>query len=400
MKAALMHPDEALELIAALDIRLPFETASLASALGRIPAAPPVSLLDQPPFDKATMDGFAYASSGGALAAAGEEFRLIGAAAAGSPSRSALSPGQCLRIMTGAAVPEGAVAVHRLERAVQAEGCVRILEAECEENIVRRGANSRAGSALFPRRPLKCQDVGLLAANGISRLELVRRPRVAVLSSGDEIVPADGNADSRGETCVYDSNGPLLVAQASAFGCEVSFGGIVPDEEGALCYAIAKAAGAADLVILSGGVSAGDYDYVPRAAVSVGFTILFHGLKLKPGKPALLARRGDTLLYGMPGNPVSTFVGFEILVKPILRRLAGLEYRPPRARVRVDSAFTRRELERVEFLPAVIASGSAAPIRYTGSTMLDALATADALVRLEIGEREIPEGAWVDALLV
>jgi molybdopterin molybdotransferase len=392
-----MHPDTALELIAGIDIRLSSETASLEAALGRIPVETPFSRLDQPPFDKATMDGFAYASSSEVLAKEGDEFVLVGQAAAGSPSVAPLRPGQCLRIMTGAAAPEGALAVHRLERAAQSGECVRIIEGEIESNIVRRGANSRSGSALFPRRPLKCQDIGILAANGISRLEVVRRPRVAVLSSGDELVAAEEECAANR---IYDSNGPLLVAQAEAFGCEVSFGGIVPDNERALCDAIRKAAADADLVILSGGVSAGDYDFVPRAAAEEGFSLLFHGLKLKPGKPALLARRGGHLLYGMPGNPVSSFLNFELLVKPILRRLAGLEYAPPRARVRVGSAFSRRESDRVEFVPAMIALGSASPIRYTGSTMLDALAAADAMVRFEIGEREIPEGVWVDALLV
>jgi molybdopterin molybdotransferase len=299
--------------------------------------------------------------------------------------------------MTGAPVPEGACAVHRLERSAVSDGRLRVASREDEVNIVRRGANRRAGEELFPRRPLKAQDIGLLAANGIAEVEAIRKPRVRVLSTGDELAVA---GEELGPGRIYDSNGPLLVARASATGCDASFDGIVRDDEDALCDAIMLSSGDADLVLVSGGVSAGDYDFVPKAFERAGFSLLFRGLAMRPGMPGLLGRRGEVFAYGMPGNPVSTFVNFEMIVTPLLWRLAGLAYAPPTARVRMAKAACGSAKDRVEFLPVEIRGGLAFPLRYTGSTMLDALARANAFVRLEIGEREIPEGTETDARLV
>jgi molybdopterin molybdotransferase len=299
--------------------------------------------------------------------------------------------------MTGAAVPAGAVAVHRFEYAAESGGRARVATAEEEVNIVRRGANSRSGQELCPRGPLRPQDIGLLAANGIARLEVVRRPRVRVLSTGNELLAA---GEELRPGLIYDSNGPLLVAQAASEGCDASFLGIFPDDENALRDAIASASEDAQLVIVSGGVSAGDFDFVPKVFESLGFTILFRGLAMRPGMPALLCRRGPLFAYGMPGNPISAFVNFELIVKPLLRRFAGLSYEPRYAKVRMASAVSRGSSDRVELLPAEIRDGLAFPLRYTGSTMLDVLARADALLRLEVGQRELPEGAATDARLI
>jgi molybdopterin molybdotransferase len=392
-----IHPDEALELIESLDIRLEVEAVALADALGRVPARVPTALLDQPPFDKSTMDGFAYASFSGRLAEPGEAFLQTASVAAGSPPPERLAPGECARVMTGAPVPEGSVAVHRLERAELRDGRVTVLERELEPQIVRRAQNGLAGDELFPTRPLRPQDLGLLAAHGIAGIEVVRRPRVLVLSSGDEL---EGPGRSLGPGRIYDSNGPMLVAQATAFGCDAGFFGAVGDDEATLREAIEAAAERADLVIASGGVSAGDFDYVPAAAQAAGFSLLFRGLAMKPGMPALLGRRGRGFLYGMPGNPVSAFVNFEVLAKPLLRRFSGIGYAPRTARLRLARRVARQDASRVEFLPAKVEGDAAQILRYTGSTMLGAIVRADALLRLEIGQAEIAEGETVDARLL
>jgi molybdopterin molybdotransferase len=398
-----IHPDEALAMVEAIELRLGSEPVGLGEALGRVPARDLAARVDQPPFDKSAMDGFAYARPGAGLAARGESFRLVGSVAAGGRRPPRIGPGECLRIMTGAPVPEGAAAVQRLERASASGSEVRIMEAEEETNIVARGSNKRAGESLFPRRPLRAQDIGILAANGFGELDCARRPRVAVLSTGDELRAAEGGAGLAGplgDGLIFDSNGPQLVAQARAAGCEARFCGIVPDEEEALVAAIQAAAADAELLIVSGGVSAGDFDFVPRAAVRAGFGILFHGLAMKPGKPALLGRREDRFIYGMPGNPLSAFVNFEVIARPLLMRLMGLRYEPATARVRMAEAVARRETDRVEFLPVAMLRGMAWPVRYTGSTMLDALASASGLVRLEIGQSELGKGEETDARLL
>jgi len=395
----MIHPDEALRLIGSLECRLGAEKVAIASALGRVPVSAPVSLLDQPPFDKSTMDGFAYARAGadGALADIGESFALVGSIAAGAAPGRPLAPGDCVRIMTGAPVPEGTRAVHRLERSEESGGLVVIAAREDAANIVRRGVNRRAGEELFPRRPLRPQDIGILASNGLAEIEVVRRPRVRVLSTGNELRAA---GEALGPALIYDANGPLLVAQAAAAGCRASFSGIVPDDENALCDAISAASADADLVIVSGGASAGDFDFVPRALERLGFETLFRGISMRPGMPALLGRRGGCFAYGMPGNPVSAFVNFELMLKPLLAGFAGLAFDPPSMRVRMAKPVSRAPAERVEFLPVEIGEGYAYPLRYTGSAMLDALACADALVRLEIGVSEIPQGAETLARLI
>jgi molybdopterin molybdotransferase len=393
-----IHPDEALTIIDAIETRLPTEIVALDRALGRVPAADPVSRVDQPPFDKSTMDGFAYASADGELARAGDEFRIVRSIAAGGAPGARLGLGECARIMTGAPIPQGAAAVHRLELARAVGDRASIAAPEAEPNIARAASNRPAGEAIFQRRELRPQDIGILAANGIAEIEVVRRPVVRVLSTGDELAAADGAA--LGEWRIYDSNGPQLVAQAAAAGCEASFGGIVPDDEAALRAAIDEASRTADLIIVSGGVSAGDFDYVPAAARLAGFDLLFHGIAMKPGKPAFLARRGDRFLYGAPGNPLAAFVGFEVMIRPLLARLAGLLFRPAAARVRLGGAISGRDAERVEFLPVKLRDGLAFPLRCSNSTMLDALAEADALVRLEIGRARAEIGEELDARLV
>jgi molybdopterin molybdotransferase len=391
-------PDEALALIDSIEVEPRTEVVPLGRALGRVPAADPVSRIDQPPFDKSTMDGFAYASAEGGLARQGDSFRLVGSIAAGEAPTARLAPGDCVRIMTGAPVPEGAVAVQRLEHAFESGGRVSIRSAEAAPNIVRRGANRPAGERLFPRRALRPHDLGLLAANGIAELEVARVPAVRVISTGSELAAADGSP--LGAWRIYDSNGPQLVAQARAAGCEASFLGIVPDDEARIGAAIEEAAREADLVILSGGVSVGDFDYVAGAAARAGFRTMFHGVAMKPGKPAFLARRDGRFLYGVPGNPLAAFVNFEVMLRPLVARMCGYRWAPAVVRARLGAAFARSDLERVEFAPAALRGGLAFPLRCTGSTMLDALAEADLLLRVEAGRARVEAGEELDARLL
>jgi molybdopterin molybdotransferase len=394
----MIHPDEALALIEAVEIAPRTEVVGLSRALGRIAAADPVSRVDQPPFDKSTMDGFAYSNAEGRLARSGDSFRLVGSIAAGAAPPARLAPGDCVRIMTGAPVPAGTVAVHRLELASEAGGRVAIASAETAPNIVRRGANRPAGERIFPRRALRPQDIGILAANGIAEVEVVRAPVVRVISTGDELAAADGTGLDAWR--IYDSNGPQLVAHARVAGCEAAFLGIVPDDEARIGAAIEEAVRDADLAIVSGGVSVGDFDCVAGAAARAGFRTVFHGIAMKPGKPAFLGRRDSRFLYGVPGNPLSAFVNFEVMLRPLIARLCGYRWSPAVVRVRLGAAFARTDVERVEFVPAALRGGEAFPIGCTGSSMLDALAEADALVRVEAGRSRVEAGEELDARLV
>jgi len=400
MPSALLHPDKALSLVLASAPAPRLEPCRLAGALGRaLPHSLPC-LVDQPPFDKSSMDGFAYAPLAG-----GGSYRVVGpSGAAGAAALPVLKPGECCRVMTGAPIPEGASAVQRIELCEISpdEKSVRLTASEREPNIVRRGANERAGDTLLSPRLLAPQDLGILASSGYSEIEVARRPLIGVLSTGDELtVPGS----PLGPACIYDSNGPALCAQALAAGAEARSYGIARDEPGALQTSLERALGDCDILLVSGGVSMGNFDYVPSTLEALGVEEVFHKIAIRPGKPCFFGTMGEKLVFGLPGNPMATFVAFEFFVRPLVARMLGIVYSPRLLRARLSAPLVQAEAERVDFLPVAIEPGDEegpflAPLAYHGSSMLNVLSKADALVRLEIGTGTIPKGGWVDARLV
>lgn len=412
--------DEALRMIEGSAPKPVIEMVGLASALGRVLAQELRALLDQPPFDKSTMDGYAPAAS---FPAPEGPWRVAGTVAAGDPQPAPLEAGDCLRIMTGAPLPPGSLCVQRVEWSEilpDSSGgaeLVRFTRQEISDNIVRRGANQRSGASLLGPRLLAPQDIGILASSGYAEVPVARRPRAIVISTGDELSAAGA---ALGVAGIYDSNGPQLCAQAQALGCESSFMGIVGDDEEALAAAFASALAQADILLVSGGVSMGDFDHVPRALARAGVETLFHGLAMKPGKPVFFGRAtpraagreghtgGEacgTAVFGLPGNPVSTFVVFEVLVRAYLGVMLGLPQGPRLIGARLASPLSRSESERHEFLPARLGRGAdglpiATPLPYRGSSMLSALAEADCLLEMEAGVDRIEEGRIVDARLL
>ncbi|MDP2792445.1 MAG: molybdopterin molybdotransferase MoeA [Rectinemataceae bacterium] len=430
-------PDEALRLV--LDALPPVltETAGLRDCLGRsLPVAIP-NLIDQPPFDKSGMDGFAYCPPPLPRPGAGAVYRVSRTLAAGIRDGGSILPGECARIMTGAPVPSGAAAVQRVEwtspvlpaevffatgdenrdsaigtfgatHAIDAIGIagnefVRFDRPETADNIVMRGENLKAGESLLTPRILEAQDIGILASSGYFEVPVARRPVVGILSTGDEIV-APGAALPSGS--IYDSNGPQLSAQVLASGCMARSYGIVRDDEGPLLDALGTALAECDVVIVSGGVSMGDFDFVPSAFAKLGVEKVFHGLAMRPGKPTFYGRKGDKSVFGMPGNPVSTFVNFEVLVRSHLNARMGIAYTPRILRARLSAPLVRRGSDRVEFLPALLAAApdgdgmTVSKLAYHGSSMLSVLSRADCLVRMDMGVERMEEGEVVDVRLL
>ena len=398
-----LHPDEAVRIVAREAKRVwpepRLERVPLAAAAGRTIAAAVASPIDHPPFDKSAMDGFAY--SGLALDGV---YEVVDAVAAGRRSAAAVSSGKVVKIMTGAPIPSGTIGVQRVEwtepagKAPSGAELVRFTIGEKIDNIIRRGENLKAGEELLSPRVLAPQDIGILAAAGIAEVEVAARPRVGVISTGDEIEAA---GTSLGKASIYDSNGPQLAAQAQAAGCETRFYGIARDRSEELAAAFERALGENDLVLVSGGVSMGDFDLVPSVLGDLGVQPVFHSLAMRPGKPTFFGMRGKTAVFGLPGNPESTFVNFEILVKRYLFAMTGLAGEPAPIRARLGAPLSRKAADRVEFLPARLFPGEgcmvAEPLAYHGSSMITVLAQADALLRMEIDEYAISEGAIVDA---
>jgi molybdenum cofactor synthesis domain-containing protein len=304
--------------------------------------------------------------------------------------------------MTGAPLPQGARGVQRIEWTEPAgESLVRFVKPESIDNIIRRAENQRAGETLLTRRLLQPQDVGILASSGYARVPVAARPVVGVLSTGDELAAPGSPLPP---AAIYDSNGPLLAAALAACGCVVRDYGAVRDEPGELDSVVSRGLEECDVLIASGGVSAGDFDYVPRALEAAGVTRVFHGLAMQPGRPTYYGRRGSKAAFGLPGTPVSVFVNLEVMVKAHLYRRLGLRRLPRSVAARLAAPLARRGSDRVVLLPASLQTAGGAtlatPLAYRGSSMLNVLADADCLLRMEIGEEHIEAGRMVLARLI
>jgi molybdopterin molybdotransferase len=380
--------EQALRIIESVPPDGRLETVSLEDALGRVLPRAAVALIDSPPFDKSTMDGFAVGRDDDSA-----EYRVLETIAAGDTQKLAVRKGECARIMTGAPLPAGADRVIRRELTEEKNGIIRPIGADPGVNVIRRGANLKAGQPLVQPKILMAQDIGILAASGIPRLALSVPPVTGIICTGSEIRQP---GEPLGPGQVYESNSALLRAQLLAMRCRGSFLRSVEDEPGALSAAIDAACAACEVVLLTGGVSAGDFDYVPRCLQERGAEILFHGVAVKPGKPALFARSGACWIFGLPGNPVSTFVIFEVLVKPFLYRRMGITWQPLSYPAVLAETIKRREADRTEFIPVRMRDGAATPVAYHGSSDLNGLGAADGLLRVPRGTFEVPKGTAVE----
>jgi molybdopterin molybdotransferase len=387
------------------------ETTPLSAALGRILAVSVRGSMDQPPFDKAAMDGWAWQPLAGE-AMPGKPLRIRGVIAAGSDAISGERPGEAVgigetaRIMTGAPLPAGSSRVQRVEWSVTVGadgrpdpdgGFVTFSKPESFDNAIRRGENSRSGDELLSPRKLSAQDIAILAADGRPDVKVARRPVVGVLSTGAEL--ADPGQTISG-AMIYDSNRPQIMAQLASPAFDVRDLGRLPDDFEATLSAVRAALSACDVLVLSGGVSMGDFDYVPRALAAAGVAERFHGVAMKPGKPTFFGTAGRAFVFGLPGNPVSVFVNTELLVKELLFALSGVRYRPLVVPVAVAEDIVRTTTERVEFLPVRIESDGVRTVRYGGSSGIQALAAADGFVRLEMGQASLAKGATTHVRLV
>jgi molybdopterin molybdotransferase len=309
------------------------ERVGVDDAAGRVLAEAVSSTLTVPPWDNSAMDGFAVRSADVAAAsvAAPVTLRVLGEIPAGGPADATVEPGSALRIMTGAMMPAGADAVVPVEDTDAAPGQAALprevgirAAVAVGANIRRAGSDVAAGAPLLPGGfAIGPAAVALLGATGHAMVEVRRRPRVAVLSTGDELVPL---GEPLGPAQIHDSNGPALAAQARAAGAEVRRLGIARDTLADLLGLLEEAVSWADVVVLSGGVSVGAHDHVKTAFATLG-TLSLWRVAIKPGRPFAFARarsgERDVALFGLPGNPVSVFVTFELFVRPMLRALAG-----------------------------------------------------------------------------
>jgi molybdopterin molybdotransferase len=390
--ADLLTFEEALASILEHARPLASERVSLAAAAGRILAEPAVARADLPPFASSAMDGFAVRAeeTPGRLPVA---FRI----AAGSPAPSALPRGSAATIATGAAVPEGADAVVPIEQAQETDGSVDIGDATSVGAHIRpRGGDVReAATVVEAGSRLGAAQIGALAAAGVGEVTCFRRPRVTVLATGSEL-RAPGESLDPGQ--IFESNRPMIAAVLAAAAAEIDLLPVVRDEETAHREALERGL-ETDVLVTSGGVSVGPHDLVRRIEAELGVEEVFWGVAVKPGKPLSFGTRGETLVFGLPGNPVSSLVGATLFVRPAVLAKQGLADPRPAFEIARTASALRRSPHRDQFLRArrSLGEGVATVEAITGqeSHMIVRAASADALVHVPRGEGEISAGATV-----
>jgi len=393
----LLTINEALALVLDRIRRLPAEPVAIEDAAGRVTAEDVVAEVELPPFRSSAMDGFAVraADTPGTLA-------IVDRVAAGRPSDRVLGPGEAMAISTGGVVPEGADTVVPIEIVAVSGNAVEISEpAEHGASVRPVGGDVAAGAVVLPAGlRLTPARIGALAAAGVASVSCARRPRAAVLSTGTELRRP---GEPLGPGQIYESNSLMLAAALAAAGAEVVRLEPVADDEDAHREALARGL-EADVLVSSGGVSVGPHDLVRAVGGELGIEEVFWRVAVKPGKPVAFGVRGDTLVFGLPGNPVSALVGFELFVRPALRALAGETSPEPRFEPGTLAEALRRAPARDQLVRARIEPSQDGvllrPLRGQDSHMIVRAAAADALVHVPRGEGELAAGSAVRYLAI
>jgi molybdopterin molybdotransferase len=390
--AELLSLEEALERILGRVTPLGPEGVELWTAAGRVLADDAVAAVDLPPFPSSAMDGFAVRSED-----TPGRFPIVARIAAGVPAPRALEAGEAMAIATGGVVPPGSDSVIPIEYVVEDDNSVEIPEHVVQgDNVRPRGGDVAAGAVVVPRGTrLGPAQIGALAAAGLDRVVAGRRPRVAVLSTGTELRRP---GEPLGPGQVYEANGVLLAATFASAGGDVDVLPAVADDESSHRAALERGL-AADVLVTSGGVSVGPHDLVRRILSDLGVEEIFWGVAVKPGKPLAFGVRGSTLVFGLPGNPVSSLVGAEVFVRPALLALQGATVPGPVFFEGRLGATVRRNAHRDEFLRARSAASKDGvlldPVIGQESHMIARAAAADALVLAPRGEGELVAGERV-----
>ena len=382
----------------------------LAEALGRVLACDVVSPVSLPPWDNASMDGFAVRAEDVVGATRGQpvSLRVVDTVAAGRRATRTIGAGEAARIMTGAPVPAGADSVVRVEDTDGAAGgdVVRVRDArDARRNIRARGEDVQAdATVLTAGTPIGAAHVGVLASVGCARPLVHRRPRVAILATGDELVPVDELDAVRSGDRIVSSNSYSLAASVLAAGGEPVPLGIAPDDRRALT-GLLRGADGCDLILTSGGVSVGDFDYTRDVVNALGGELSLWRVRMRPGAPLGFGRLFGVPWLGLPGNPVSALVTFELFARPLLRALAG--HRRPHRRLIQVTLQDEVELSAplTHYLRVVLSDGPEGETvaRLTGpqsSGMLTSMAAADALVVIPPAETTVIPGSRLSAILL
>ena len=391
---------EAIRIVRAQTSRLDSESVALTEALGRVLAADIIADTDLPPFDRSQMDGYAVRAED--IGSVPARLRIVGESAAGRGWHQEMHAGEAVRIMTGAPVPVGADSVQQVEltREVDDGKVVEILEpVSSGRSVVRRGNEIKAGeTVLRAGEQINAAMIAVLASFGYASVPVGRRPSVAVLATGSELVAVEKKP---GRDQIRDSNNYSISAYAKLAGAKVEVLPLAGDELGLLKKQIAVAAERADMLVTSGGVSVGVYDFTKAALRELGAEIFFERVALRPGKPTVFARfPNGALVFGLPGNPVSVSVTFNLFARTSLLLMQGATEPLLNEEWAILSRGLKGSVDRESYLPAILTTNEQAqllaePLKWGGSSDFVAFARATALIVIPAGVKSLDQGAQV-----
>jgi molybdopterin molybdotransferase len=381
---------EALDLILGSAIRAEAEKADLISSAGRILAEDVISDMDMPPFNRAAVDGFACRKAD--LKGLLEVIEVLPAGKV--PSRD-IGKGQCTRIMTGGMVPGGADCIIMVEDTVtKTDQQVRFTGKKIKTNIAFKAEDVRKGDTVIKAGTLiKPQHIAVMAAVGWTKPFVYKKPVVGIISTGDEIVEPE---IIPGISQIRNSNAWQLMAQVARVGAVPEYFGIVGDEKEATRQVIDISLRRCDMVILTGGVSMGDFDFVPEVFRQLNIHLIFESVAIQPGRPTVFGTIGTKRIFGLPGNPVSSFVVFELLVRPLLNKMMGDNVSYISLKLPMGEAYERKSQSRMQWLPVKIFDGEVFPLEFHGSAHIHSLVDADALAAIPIGISRLEKGEITD----
>ncbi len=384
--------EKAFEIIMNSAFTMGKESVELARSLHRVLAEDIKSDMDMPPFNKSAMDGYACRRED-----IHEVLNVIEIIQAGYRPQKTVGKNECAKIMTGAIVPQGADFVANMENTeITPDKKIRITDNNIPVNICYQGEDIKRGEFVLRKGALILpQHIAVLVNAGISAVPVFKKPLVSIITTGSELREPGMLLP---EGCIRNSNSYQLIGQLQRMAIEPEYLGIAADTENSLNLLIQKALSSSDIVLLSGGVSMGDYDLVPAVLAENGVNILFNMVAMQPGKPLTFGTRGKTAVFAFPGNPVSTFFPFEIMAKPFIYKLMGHDYVARKYPLVTGVDFSRKRAERKTFIPVKIVNGEVFPVEFHGSAHINSLCDAEGIISFPLGVLEIKKGQTVEVI--
>ncbi len=367
------------------------ERVDFRQSLHRVLAEDVISDVDMPPFNKAAVDGYACR-----MEDLGSQLKVVETVAAGEVSSRQVTGGESVKVMTGAPVPHGADTVIMIEDTESVEnGVIKFKGKKTARNIAYQAEDVKAGDIVLKKGTLiKPQQIAIMSSVGCLKPLLAKKAKVAVFSTGDELVEP---SITPGKGQIRNSNSYQLISQVENTGCYPVYGGIIPDDEEETNLTLGKALCENDVVMLTGGVSVGDFDFVPNVLKDSGVEILFQKVAVKPGRPTIFGKTNSSYIFGLPGYPVSSFIIFELIVKPFLFKLMGYDFKPLEVKLPMKVDYKRKKADRIAWIPVVINNkGEVSPTEYHGSGHIHAISESYGMIGIQKGVYEIKKGELIN----